>query len=142
MRIAQVSPLFESVPPKLYGGTERVVAFLTEALVDLGHQVTLFAAGDSQVPCELVPTLPESLWATGYTGDVSAFINVALAQVWREIDRFDIIHSHVETLGFLFARHAPKPVVSTLHGRLDTDGSPELIAEFSDIPLVAISVFK
>ena len=127
------------VPPPSYAGTERVVAALVDELHRRGHQVTLFAAGDSQVPCELVPTLPESLWATGYTGDVSAFINVALAQVWREIDRFDIVHSHVETLGFLFARHAPKPVVSTLHGRLDTDGNPELIAEFSDIPLVAIS---
>ena len=127
------------VPPPSYAGTERVVAALLDELHRRGHRVTLFAAGDSDVPCELVPTLPESLWATGYTGDVSAFVNIALAQAWQQIDRFDIVHSHVETLGFLFARHAPKPVVTTLHGRLDTAGSPGLLGEFSDIPLVAIS---
>jgi glycosyltransferase involved in cell wall biosynthesis len=83
--------------------------------------------------------VPRSLWSEDYRGDVSSFINVSLAMVWREHERFDVIHSHVETLGFLFARHCPTPVVTTLHGRLDAWGIPELITEFSDIPLVAIS---
>jgi glycosyltransferase involved in cell wall biosynthesis len=127
------------VPPPTYAGTERVVAALAEELHRRGHQVTLFAPGDSQVSCELVPTLPRSLWSEGYRGDVSSFINVGLAKAWAQHERFDVIHSHVETLGFLFARHCPTPVITTLHGRLDAWGIPELIAEFSDIPLVAIS---
>jgi glycosyltransferase involved in cell wall biosynthesis len=101
--------------------------------------VTLFAPGDSNVSCELVPTVPQSLWSQDYRGDVSSFINISLARVWRDHERFDVIHSHVETLGFLFARHCPTPVVTTLHGRLDASGVPELIDEFDDIPLVAIS---
>jgi glycosyltransferase involved in cell wall biosynthesis len=127
------------VPPPTYAGTERVVAALAEELHTRGHEVTLFAPGDSRVSCELVPTIPRSLWTEEYRGDVSSFINVSLARVWREHERFDVIHSHVETLGFLFARHCPTPVVTTLHGRLDAWGIPELIAEFDDIPLVAIS---
>jgi glycosyltransferase involved in cell wall biosynthesis len=127
------------VPPPGYAGTERVVAALVAELTRCGHAVTLYAPGDSEVDCELIPTIPKSLWASGYEGDVSAFINVALAKVWRDHTRFDIIHSHVETLGFLFARHCPTPVVTTLHGRLDVAGIPELLTEFSDIPLVAIS---
>src|SRR5688500_13563435 len=127
------------VPPPTYAGTERVVAALAEELHGRGHRVTLFAPGDSQVPCELVPTLRRSLWSEDYRGDVSSFINVGLAKVWAEHERFDVIHSHVESLGFLFARYCPTPVVPTLHGRLDAWGIPELIHEFADIPLVAIS---
>ena len=127
------------VPPPGYSGTERVVAALVAELTRRGHAVTLYAPGDSRVEGELVPTIPKSLWASGYAGDVSAFINVSLAKVWRDHARFDIIHSHIETLGFLFARHCPTPVVTTLHGRLDVAGIPELLTEFSDIPLVAIS---
>jgi glycosyltransferase involved in cell wall biosynthesis len=127
------------VPPPTYAGTERVVAALAEELHRRGHRVTLFAPGDSQVSCELVPTVPQSLWTTEYRGDVSTFINVSLAMAWAQHERFDIIHSHVETLGFLFARYCPTPVVTTLHGRLDAYGIPELLAEFDDIPLVAIS---
>jgi glycosyltransferase involved in cell wall biosynthesis len=127
------------VPPPTYAGTERVVAALAEELHRRGHRVTLFAPGDSNVSCELVPTVPQSLWSQDYRGDVSSFINISLARVWRDHERFDVIHSHVETLGFLFARHCPTPVVTTLHGRLDASGVPELIDEFDDIPLVAIS---
>jgi glycosyltransferase involved in cell wall biosynthesis len=127
------------VPPPTYAGTERVVAALAGELHRRGHKVTLFAPGDSSVDCELVPTIPQSLWSTDYRGDVSSYINVSLAMAWREHERFDIIHSHVETLGFLFARHCPTPVVTTLHGRLDVSGIPELLDEFDDIPLVAIS---
>jgi glycosyltransferase involved in cell wall biosynthesis len=127
------------VPPPTYAGTERVVAALAEELHRRGHRVTLFAPGDSQVSCELVPTVPRSLWSNEYRGDVSSFINVSLAKVWSQHERFDVIHSHVETLGFLFARYCPTPVVTTLHGRLDAWGIPELLDEFDDIPLVAIS---
>ncbi|MEO6349051.1 MAG: glycosyltransferase family 4 protein [Candidatus Limnocylindrales bacterium] len=138
-RIALVAPPMLPVPPPTYAGTERVVAALAEELHSRGHRVTLFAPGDSEVSCELVPTLPRSLWGEDYRGDVSSFINVGLAKVWAQHERFDVIHSHVETLGFLFARHLPTPVLTTLHGRLDAWGIPELIAEFADIPLVAIS---
>jgi glycosyltransferase involved in cell wall biosynthesis len=138
-RIALIAPPMLAVPPPTYAGTERVVGALAEELHRRGHRVTLFAPGDSQVSVELVPSVPRSLWSEDYRGDVSSFMNISLAMVWREHERFDVIHSHVETLGFLFARHCPTPVVTTLHGRLDAWGIPELITEFSDIPLVAIS---
>jgi glycosyltransferase involved in cell wall biosynthesis len=127
------------VPPPTYAGTERVVAALGDELVARGHSVTLYAPGDSVFPGRLVATPAQSLWSTGYQGDVSSFINVTLAKVWADIERFDVVHSHVETLGFLFARHSPVPVLTTLHGRLDVAGIPELLEEFQDIPLVAIS---
>ena len=139
LRIAVIAPPMLPVPPPTYAGTERVVAALVDELVRCGHHVTLFASGDSQVAAELVAIRPQSLWSEGYQGDVSSFINVGLARAWAEHERFDVIHSHVETLGFLFARHCPCPVVTTLHGRLDVSGIPELISEFDDIPLVAIS---
>jgi glycosyltransferase involved in cell wall biosynthesis len=139
LRIGVIAPPMLPVPPPTYAGTERVVAALVEELVRSGHRVTLFAAGDSQVPGELVATRPRSLWSEGYQGDVSSFINIGLARAWTQHERFDVIHSHVETLGFLFARHCPSPVVTTLHGRLDVSGIPELLEEFGDIPLVAIS---
>jgi glycosyltransferase involved in cell wall biosynthesis len=139
IRIALVAPPMLPVPPPTYAGTERVVAALGEELVARGHDVTLFASGDSRFAGRLVATPEQSLWSTGYQGDVSSFINVTLARVWAEIERFDVVHSHVETLGFLFARHSPVPVLTTLHGRLDVSGIPELLEEFTDIPLVAIS---
>ena len=139
LRIALVAPPMLPVPPPTYAGTERVVAALGDELVERGHEVTLFASGDSRFPGRLVATPPQSLWSTGYQGDVSSFINVTLARVWAEIEQFDVVHSHVETLGFLFARHSPAPVLTTLHGRLDVAGIPELLEEFTDIPLVAIS---
>jgi glycosyltransferase involved in cell wall biosynthesis len=139
LRIALVSPPMLPVPPPTYAGTERVVAALGETLVAHGHDVTLFAPGDSEFSGTLVASPERSLWSREYRDDVSSFINVTLAKVWARHEDFDVIHSHVETLGFLFARHCPTPVVTTLHGRLDVSGIPELIEEFSDIPLVAIS---
>jgi glycosyltransferase involved in cell wall biosynthesis len=139
LRIALIAPPMLPVPPPTYAGTERVVATLGQTLHERGHEVTLYAPGDSQFEGELVESPAESLWSTGYSGDVSSFINITLARAWAAADRYDIIHSHVETLGFLFARHAPVPVVTTLHGRLDGSGIPELIEEFCDIPLVSIS---
>jgi glycosyltransferase involved in cell wall biosynthesis len=139
LRIALVSPPMLPVPPPTYAGTERVVAALGETLVAHGHDVTLFAPGDSEFSGTLVATPNRSLWSREYRDDVSSFINVTLAKVWARHTDFDVIHSHVETLGFLFARHCPTPVVTTLHGRLDVSGIPELLEEFRDIPLVAIS---
>ena len=139
VRIALVAPPMLPIPPPTYAGTERVVAALGDELLARGHEVTLFAAGDSSFAGELVASPAQSLWSTGYQGDVSSYINVTLARVWADFERFDVVHSHVETLGFLFARHAPVPVLTTLHGRLDVSGIPELLDEFKDIPLVAIS---
>jgi glycosyltransferase involved in cell wall biosynthesis len=127
------------VPPVAYGGTERVVAALASELVRRGHDVTVYASGDSRVEGRLVAVTPRALWPTGYRGDASAHILRAVARCWSDADRFDIIHSHVEGFGFPFARHAETPVVSTLHGRLDAAGMADLLDEFSDIPLVAIS---
>ncbi|HET7027008.1 MAG TPA: glycosyltransferase family 4 protein [Candidatus Limnocylindrales bacterium] len=139
LRIALVAPPMLPVPPPTYAGTERVVAALADELRGRGHDVTLYAPGDSTYEGELVETPDESLWSTGYHGDVSSFINVTIARVWAASEAYDIIHSHVETLGFLFARYCPTPVITTLHGRLDSSGIPELLEEFDDIPLVAIS---
>lgn len=139
LRIAVLSPPMLPVPPATYAGTERVVAALVGELHARGHRVSLFAPGDSDVPCEVVPTVERSLWSTGYQGRVDSFIDITLAKAWAHHERFDIIHSHLETGSFLFARLCPTPVVTTLHGRLDHSGMPELLDEFGDIPLVAIS---
>ena len=139
LRIALTVPPMLPVPPVTYAGTERVVAHLITELTRRGHTITLFASGDSTADCEIVPIVEKSLWSTGYRGGVGSFIDVGLAKVWAQHDRFDLIHSHTETDGFLFARHCPTPVVTTLHGRLDVEGIPDLLAEFTDIPLVAIS---
>ena len=139
LRIALVAPPMLPVPPPTYAGTERVVAALGDALLARGHQVTLFAPGDSDWQGELVPTVENSLWRSGYSGDVSNYIHLTVSVAWRHHERFDVIHANVETLGFLFARVCPTPVLTTLHGRLDAWGVPELLEEFGDIPLVAIS---
>jgi glycosyltransferase involved in cell wall biosynthesis len=127
------------IPPARYAGTERIVAALADGLHRRGHQVTLFAPGDSQVECELVPTIPRSLWSIGYRGDLWAYLNVTMAKAWSMCNHFDVIHSHLDTLGLPFARWCPTPVVSTLHGRLDGLGHAALLDEFNDVPLVAIS---
>jgi glycosyltransferase involved in cell wall biosynthesis len=139
LRIALVAPPMLPVPPPTYAGTERVVAAIGEELHARGHRVTLFAPGDSEFSGELVPTIEQSLWRSEYRGDVTSYIAVSIAKAWQRHADFDVIHSHVETHGFLFARHCPTPVVSTLHGRLDDWGIPELLDEFSELPLVAIS---
>jgi glycosyltransferase involved in cell wall biosynthesis len=139
LRILLAAPPMLPVPPPSYAGTERVIAVLGEELRARGHQVGLVAAGDSDVPYELIPTVDVSLWRSGYDGDVSSYMQHTVAVTWRAASRFDIVHAHLETHGFLLARHAPVPVLTTLHGRLDSAGTPELLAEFRDIPLVAIS---
>jgi glycosyltransferase involved in cell wall biosynthesis len=139
MRIAQVSPLFESVPPRTYGGTERVVSYLTEALVRQGHQVTLFASGDSVTRARLVASCPEGLRFDDQVADQFAHHLVLLEQVFQQAADFDLIHFHIDYWHFPLSRRQSTPHVTTLHGRLDL---PDLVAvyqEFPEPPVVSIS---
>src|SRR5215471_10390399 len=119
MKIAQVAPLYESVPPKLYGGTERVVFNLTEELVRQGHDVTLFASGDSQTSAKLVSPCAKALRLDTGCRDQMAFHMVLLDQVRQVIADFDIIHFHIDYLHYPLSRGWKTPHVTTLHGRLD-----------------------
>lgn len=139
LRIAQIAPPLERVPPAGYGGTERVIHVLTEELVCRGHQVTLFASGDSTTSAELIPTVERALWRDGRYRDFGPLWSAALARVTRELDRFDIVHSHVDAPFFPAARLSPTPVVTTLHGRLDLPELAPLYREIDDLPLVSIS---
>ena len=140
LRIAQVAPPFESVPPTRYGGTERIVAALTEGLVASGHEVTLFAPGDSSTGARLHPTVHEALWHwEPALADMNPFWSITLDAVLDHVDDFDVIHSHLDYWGFPLARHARIPVVTTLHGRLDLRELQPLYRHFKDVPLVAIS---
>ena len=138
MRIAQISPLYESVPPKLYGGTERVVHFLTEALVDLGHEVTLFASGDSTTRAELVPGAPRALRLDRCADPIAHHVNM-IEQVFARAADFDVLHFHTDYLGFSLARRHTVPYVTTMHGRLDTPELVSLYRTFADAPLISIS---
>lgn len=138
MRIAQVAPLAEAVPPRLYGGTERVVSWLTEELVRQGQDVTLFASGDSRSSARLVRAVPEALRLAGIR-DHTANTLVMLEEVLRRADEFDVIHFHVDLLQFpLFKNLFPK-CVTTLHGRLDLPDFHPIYRAFPDMPLVSIS---
>jgi len=139
LRIALVAPPFLPVPPPAYAGTERVIAALAIGLHERGHRVTVYASGDSVLPCDVEPVVPEALWRVGFRGDSSAYVDMAIARAWEDADRYDVIHAHVETAGFVMARYCPTPVVSTLHRRLDVGGVAELIDRFPEIPLIAIS---
>jgi glycosyltransferase involved in cell wall biosynthesis len=139
LRIALVSGPMVAIPPAGYAGTERIVAVLVDELVRRGHDVTLIGPGDSKVPCRLISTIDHALWSSGMRGDSTTYIQVTIERAWSVSDEFDIIHSHLDTLSFSLARHCPTPVLHTLHGRLDTPGLPELLDEFNEIPLVAIS---
>jgi len=139
MRIAQVAPLSESVPPRLYGGTERVVAYLSDELVGMGHDVTLFASGDSQTRAQLSSEWPTALRLGGICQDSVAPHLLMLEHVMQCAEQFDVIHFHVAEIHFPLARRLSVPHVTTLHGRLDI---PELVpfyGEFSDVPVVSIS---
>jgi glycosyltransferase involved in cell wall biosynthesis len=138
MRIAQVAPLYESVPPKLYGGTERVVSHLTESLVEMGHDVTLFASGDSVTNATLVPCCPEALRLSNCVNPIAHHI-LMLEEVWRAADDFDIIHFHCDFLHFPVSRRQQTPHVTTLHGRLDIPDLVPLYEEFREVPLISIS---
>lgn len=141
MRIAQVSPLYESVPPKLYGGTERIVSYLTEELVNQGHDVTLFASGDSVTQAKLVAPWCCSLRLQKDCIDQLAHHYTMIEQVQKEINNFDIVHYHIDYLHFPLSRRSNVPHVTTLHGRLDIPDLQPLYTEYNDIPLVSISDF-
>ncbi len=138
MKIAQVSPLYESVPPKLYGGTERVVAYLTDALLDLGHDVTLFASGDPETQAELVPSAPRAL-RLAESRDPLSYHMIQLDQVLARADEFDLIHFHTDYIQYPAARWLKTPHVTTLHGRLDLADLWPLYDHFRDAPVVSIS---
>ncbi|HLI35660.1 MAG TPA: glycosyltransferase family 4 protein [Terriglobia bacterium] len=139
MRIAQVAPLYERVPPRLYGGTERVVSFLTEELVRLGHEVTLFASGDSITQARLISPCPQSLRLNRSCVDQLAHHILMLEQVFRKYTEFDIIHFHIDYLHFPLTRRQNWPHLTTLHGRLDIPDLVPLYQEFIEMPVVSIS---
>ena len=139
MRIAQVAPLYESVPPKYYGGTERVVSYLTEDLVRQGHEVTLFASGDSETKAWLVAACQQSLRFDKHCQNQIAHHFVMLEHVFQRASEFDIIHFHVDYLHFPLSRREGVTQVTTLHGRLDIPDLVPLYAEFHDMPVISIS---
>jgi glycosyltransferase involved in cell wall biosynthesis len=139
MRIAQIAPLAESVPPKLYGGTERVVSYLTEELVRLGHQVTLFASGDSETSAELAAVTPGALRLDPGVKDPLAPLALMLEQVRSRAHEFDVLHFHVEHVHLPLFRPLAHKSLTTLHSRLDLPELAPLYREFGDMPLVSIS---
>jgi glycosyltransferase involved in cell wall biosynthesis len=139
MRIAQVAPLNERVPPLLYGGTERVVSYLTEALVRLGHDVTLFASGDSETSAHLVPGCRRALWRDVDVRETLPHHVHLMELVFRQIGRFDIIHFHTDYVHFPLVRRYRRPSVTTLHGLVHPPDVGPLFREYLDVPLVSIS---
>jgi glycosyltransferase involved in cell wall biosynthesis len=139
MRIAQVAPLYESVPPRLYGATERVVSYLTEELVRQGHQVTLFASGDSRTAAELVPVWPRGLWRDPSVWETLAHHVRQMELVVQNAPRFDVVHFHGDPLHYPLARRLPCRHVTTLHGRLLPVDHGPLFRAFAEAPLVSIS---
>jgi glycosyltransferase involved in cell wall biosynthesis len=139
LRIAQVAPLYESVPPKLYGGTERVVAYLVEELIRRGHEVTLFASGDSTANASLETFHPTALRAAGLVPWGTSLHLPMLSHVFENAARFDIIHCHLDYWSFPFARMAGTPAVTTLHGRLDIAELFGVYRYYSDAAVVSIS---
>jgi glycosyltransferase involved in cell wall biosynthesis len=140
MRIAQVAPLYESVPPRLYGGTERVVSYLTEELVRQGHEVTLFASGDSVTSARLVSLCDRALrlYGGGLTDPIARHVYL-IERVAQEAEAFDLVHFHIDYLPFAMIRRRKIPAVTTLHGRLDIPDLYPLFREFSDMHLISIS---
>jgi glycosyltransferase involved in cell wall biosynthesis len=139
MRIAQVAPLYERVPPRLYGGTERVVSYLTEELVRLGHEVTLFASGDSQTAARLVAACPQALWRDADVRETLPHHVWLMHQVARELDRFDIVHFHTDYVHFPLVRQYRCASVTTLHGMVHPHDVEALFKAYPDVPLVSIS---
>jgi len=140
MKIAQVAPLYESVPPKYYGGTERVVSYLTEELVKMGHEVTLFASGDSKTNAKLISPVPESLRLAHMGAEESVvYHTLLLEEVFKHAKSFDIVHFHTDCIHFPLARRYNLTHVTTLHGRLDLPCLSSLYKEFREMPVVSIS---
>jgi len=139
MRIAQVAPLIESVPPKHYGGTERIVSYLTEELVRFGHEVTLFASGDSVTNARLIAPTRRSLRKNERCKDPMAREVILIDHVVEHAREFDVIHFHTGYLHFAVSRHLPVPHVTTLHGRLDMLDLVRVFDRFRDVPVISIS---
>lgn len=139
LRIAQVAPPFERVPPLAYGGTERIVHGLVVELDRRGHEVTTFASGDSDVPGRHISTVEAALRPSGYLGDPLPWVHLTMHEVLSRVDEFDLIHSHLEWASLLLARLSPIPVVSTFHGRLDLPWAAALLGASPQEGLVAIS---
>ena len=139
MKIAQIAPLIESVPPRLYGGTERIVSYLTEELVALGHEVTLFASGDSITAANLVPCVPKALRLDSSVRDPIPYYMLMLDRVRQLADEFDILHFHIDQFQFPLFRPIARRTVTTLHGRQDLPDLHPLYVGFDDMPLVSIS---
>ncbi|MDE2286512.1 MAG: glycosyltransferase family 4 protein [Hyphomicrobiales bacterium] len=139
MRIAQISPLTEAVPPKLYGGTERVISWLTEELVAQGHDVTLFASGDSKTSARLEAVWPRALRLDSSIRDPYALHMTMLEQVGRIANEFDVLHFHLDYFPFSLFSRQPTPFITTLHGRLDLPEHQPMFDTFSSIPVISIS---
>ena len=139
MKIAQIAPLIESVPPRLYGGTERAVSYLTEELVAQGHEVTLFASGDSISAAKLVPCCTQALRLDAAVSDVVPYYMLMLDKVRSHAAEFDVLHFHIDHFHFPIFRHLPIPSLTTLHGRQDHRDCLPFYAGFGDMPLISIS---
>jgi glycosyltransferase involved in cell wall biosynthesis len=139
MRIAQVAPLIESVPPKHYGGTERIVSYLTEELVRAGHDVTLFGSGDSVTSARLIAPTRRSLRKNERCKDPMAREVILIDHVVEHAREFDVIHFHTGYLHFAASRHLPVPHVTTLHGRLEMLDLVRVFDRFRDVPVISIS---
>jgi glycosyltransferase involved in cell wall biosynthesis len=139
MRIAQISPLYEAVPPKLYGGTERIVSYLTDELVAMGHDVTLFASGDSVTDAKLEAVWPRALRLDPGIRDQMAPHQVMLERVRRMADDFDVLHFHYDYFPFSLFSRQKTPWVTTLHGRLDMPELTPIFDMFRDVPVISIS---
>lgn len=140
MKIAQISPLVESVPPVLYGGTERVVSYLTEELMRQGHEVTLFASGDSITSARLISPCPTALRFDQTCQDPLAFIGLMLDDVFRRTSEFDVAHFHLDYVHLPLWRIQPCPAITTMHGRLDLNQYIPVFRRFADMPLTSISL--
>jgi glycosyltransferase involved in cell wall biosynthesis len=139
LKIAQVAPLYESVPPRLYGGTERVVSYLTEELVQLGHEVTLFASGDSVTAAELIAVSPSALRLNRECVDPYVYHTLLLEQVFQRYEAYDVVHFHIDYLHFPISRRVQLNQLTTLHGRLDIPDLVPLYREYAEMPLTSIS---
>ena len=139
MRIGQVAPLFESVPPVLYGGTERIVSYLTEELIEQGHEVTLFASGDSETNAKLVPVCDRALRLSPRAVDPFVYQTLLLERVFEQCEGLDFVHFHIDYFHFPLSRRLPISQVTTFHGRLDLPDLPVIFREFNEMPLSSIS---
>jgi glycosyltransferase involved in cell wall biosynthesis len=139
VRIAQIAPLTEAVPPKLYGGTERVISWLTEELVEMGHDVTLFASGDSVTQAKLNAMWPKALRLDGSVRDPNALHISMIEEVYRQAENFDVLHFHLDYYPFSLMLRQSVPFLTTLHGRLDLPEHQPVFEQFSSVPVVSIS---